>query len=129
MSKGAVSEVKRTVTVLNQHGKSIYNYTLPKVIPIVLVDGVNVSTIGKTYMECKANFKETKYYTDLVEFFEGSIRTKQSLPIDRIVCLGIGSYSHKKPATFNAYYQTAMVEVMLELLGTYTKLSLYQVNF
>ncbi|MCJ1384461.1 hypothetical protein MMC17_007577 [Xylographa soralifera] len=107
-----------TVTVFNQQGDSgdTYTYELPIPTPIVPLPGFDVSTVKDQYEKCMAQFQETDYYKKLGAFFESSLLQNSSLPINRIVCLGLGTYSLRSTNTLNSYYQLAAVEVMLELL-------------
>ncbi|MCJ1395723.1 hypothetical protein MMC18_008609 [Xylographa bjoerkii] len=95
----------KTVTVFNQEGNDgdTYTYQLPVAVPIVPFPGLDVST-------------------KLVDFFESSLLPNQSLPINRILCLGIGTCSARNTTTMNSYYQMAALEVMLELLS-YNKIT------
>ncbi|MCJ1401394.1 hypothetical protein MMC11_004607 [Xylographa trunciseda] len=125
MSLAELTPVKRkhvrnpdgSFKVVIQQGDSEDTYTYKNLeTPRILQPNFNVSKVQDQYQKSMALFKGTDYYKKLVELFKGCILEKQSPAINRVLCLGIGSYSDVGLYKLNPYYQLAMVEVMLELL-------------
>ena len=82
-----------------------------------------VSTILEKYAKIQALFEKTDYYKKAVAFFQNDLLPRQSQPIDRIVCFGLGPLSvPRSTSEDNPYYQLAFIEVILKLLRTSPKL-------